>query len=64
MNAMRNAFAIAALLTTRAPSDPICVAVDTALSRKPRLSRDEQRGWSTKVSFRTYHALQRQGILD
>jgi len=61
MNAMRNAFSIAALF---AKSEALYETISKAMKRPPRLSRDEQRGWSTKVSFRTYHALQRQGILE
>jgi hypothetical protein len=34
-----------------------------ALLKKPKLSRDAQRGWSTNLSFRTYNALKNQGVL-
>ncbi|MDF0504865.1 hypothetical protein POK33_29450 [Burkholderia cenocepacia] len=47
------------------PNETLTVRVVEALRRfKPRLSRDQQRGWSTKISFRTYNSLKNQGILD
>lgn len=63
MTAIRNAFANSLRFTGKR-----CTAVEslivTALGRSPRLSRDQQRGWSTKISFRTYNSLKNQGILD
>lgn len=34
-----------------------------AAQNEPRLSEDQKRGWSTKLSFRTFKALQAQGVL-
>jgi hypothetical protein len=41
----------------------LSVMVWEALLKKPKLSRDAQRGWSTNLSFRTYNALKNQGVL-
>lgn len=42
----------------------IATVRDVLHRHRPRLSRDEQRGWSTKISFRTYNSLKRQGVLE
>ena len=56
-NAFTNAFCTGEL-------SPLHLLVAEALKRKPRLSRDQQRGWSTKISFRTYNSLKNQGVLE
>lgn len=40
------------------------LVTERLLRHRPRISRDQQRGWSTKISFRTYNSLKNQGILD
>jgi hypothetical protein len=35
-----------------------------ALLKKPKTSRDNQRGYSTTIGFRTYSQLKNQGVLE
>ncbi|MBY4725723.1 MULTISPECIES: hypothetical protein [Burkholderia] len=61
MSAIHNAFGRARL----GKNLDLAAKVSAAFYRfKPRLSRDQQRGWSTKISFRTYNSLKNQGVLD
>lgn len=61
MNAIRQAFANQTA-TCMNPT-ALAVLIRDALKRTPRLTRDQQRGWSTNISFRTYNALKNQGVL-
>jgi hypothetical protein len=64
MNAIRQAFANAKVSAARfAAVAPLAGVISDALKRTPRLTRDQQRGWSTNISFRTYNALKNQGVL-
>ncbi|MCA8110273.1 hypothetical protein [Burkholderia cepacia] len=62
MTAIRNAFVN--MIASKDASLQLIATIGSALERKPRLSRDQQRGWSTKISFRTYNSLKNQGVLD
>jgi len=62
MTTIRLAFdrAIQAMRTPTALS----VMVWEALLKKPKVSRDVQRGYSTTIGFRTYNQLKNQGVLS
>lgn len=61
-NAMREAF-----LNTAFPDavrySKLGQDIINAVQREPKLTADQQRGWSTKLSFRTFHQLKNAGIL-
>lgn len=61
MTAIRTALDNAA---RTAPISKLQGIVKAALKRPVRLSRDQQRGWSTKISFRAYNSLKNQGVLE
>lgn len=63
MSSIRQAFISAAYYF----SNPLDMArqVFHSLDRtKPKLTRDQQRGWSANLTFRTYNSLKNQGVLS
>jgi hypothetical protein len=61
MTTLRTAFEDAIELTV--PTD-LSVRIWEALLKKPKTSRDTQRGYSTTIGFRTYSQLKNQGVLE
>jgi hypothetical protein len=62
MTTLRTAFE-AVIHEMRTPTD-LSVRIWEALLKKPKTSRDNQRGYSTTIGFRTYSQLKNQGVLE
>lgn len=59
-NAFRNAQVSNSVIGSKLV-DHVISAITNADKRKP--SADEQRGWSAKLSFRTYNQLKADGVM-
>lgn len=62
MSAIRQAFLTS--ICWGEPNPLHALVADRLVKTQPRLTRDQQRGWSTNVTFRTYNALKNQGVLQ
>jgi hypothetical protein len=61
-NAMRTAF-LSAQFPDSVRFSRLGSAIIKVAQVAPKLTHDQQRGWSTALSFRTFKALQDQGVL-
>lgn len=62
-NAMREAMHNARVDPSVIGSELATICIN-AIMNKPKLSSDQQRGWSAHLSFRTFNTLKEQGIMS
>lgn len=63
-NAMRSAFRNAKLDTNNFNIRGLVVMCVDAITKPVRLTDDQKRGWSAKLSFKTYNELKAQEIMS